>query len=179
MVTASSRAVLKKTVAGNGANGAGDRQKPLHRVRTVRLQQGVSMRTAARHTGTDVRQLKLQEQETTDLRISDLHKWQLALDVPIGELLVEPESTLSPPILERARMVRLMKTIAAIQERSQSVRIRRMAQTAAEQLVEIMPELKDVSPWHEYGQRRSLNEFGRIVDRQMPDDAFHQPYPPE
>lgn len=176
MVTAGSSAVSKKAAVTSGANGAAACQKSLHRVRTVRLQQGVSMRTAARHTGTDVRQLKLQEQETTDLRISDLHKWQLALEVPIGELLVEPGSSLSPPVLERARMVRLMKTIAAIQERSPSIRIRRMADTAAEQLVEIMPELKDVSPWHEYGQRRGLNEYGRIVDRQMPDDAFQQPY---
>jgi hypothetical protein len=132
------------------------------------------MRTAARHTGTDVRQLKLQEQETTDLRISDLHKWQLALDVPISELLVEPDYCLSPPVLERARLVRLMKTIRAIQQRASSIRIRRMAETAADQLVEIMPELKEVSAWHEYGQRRSLNEYGRVVDRQVPDDLFHQ-----
>jgi transcriptional regulator with XRE-family HTH domain len=179
MVTAGSNAVSKKAAAPQGANGTGPQQQPLHRVRKVRLQQGMSMRTAARHTGTDVRQLKLQEQETTDLRISDLRKWQHALDVPIGELLVEPESSLSPPVLARARMVRLMKTIAAIQERTQSSRIRRMADTAAEQLVEIMPELKDVSPWHEYGQRRSLTEFGRIVDRQVPEDVLQQPYAPE
>ena len=68
-----------------------------------------------------------------------------------------------------------MKTIAAIHERAQSVRIQRMAETAADQLVEIMPELKDVSPWHEYGQRRSLNEYGRIVERQMSDDFLQQP----
>jgi hypothetical protein len=114
----------------------------------------------------------LQEQETTDLRISDLHKWQVALDVPIGELLVEPDSSLSPPILDRARLLRLMKTVRAILDRSQSASIRRMAQTAADQLIEIMPELEDVGPWHEYGQRRSLNEYGRIAERQLPDDLL-------
>ena len=173
MVTSSCGAVSARAAMSRSSPVGGDR-RPLHRVRTVRLQQGVSMRTAARHTGTDVRQLRLQEQETTDLRISDLQKWQVALDVPLSELLVEPESALSRPILERSRLVRLMKTIAAIRERAQSVRIQRMAQTAAEQLLEIMPELKDVSPWHEYGQRRSLNEYGRVVERQMSDELLQQ-----
>ena len=35
-----------------------------------------------------------------------------------------------------------------------------------------MPELEDVSPWHDYGQRRSLDEFGRIADRPVSDDIF-------
>jgi hypothetical protein len=118
----------------------------------------------------DVRQLRLQEQESTDIRLSDLHKWQKALDVPLAELLVEPESSLSPPVMDRARLVRLMKTAAAIRERAEAVGIRRMAQMLCEQLAEIMPELKDVSPWHDYGQRRSLEEYGRIVDRTVPDD---------
>jgi transcriptional regulator with XRE-family HTH domain len=171
MVTASSGAVSARAAMNRSISAGGD-QKPLHRVKTVRLQQGVSMRTAARHTGTDVRQLRLQEQETTDLRISDLHKWQVVLDVPISELLVEPEASLSRPILERSRLVRLMKTIAAISERAQSVRIQRMAETAAEQLVEIMPELKEVSPWHDYGQRRSLSEYGRVAEHQICDDLL-------
>ena len=146
-------------------------QGPLmHRIRTVRLQQGASLRSVARQSGVDVRQLRLQEQESTDVRLSDLHKWQKALDVPLVELLVEPESSLSPPIMNRARFVRLMKTAAAIRDRAESVGIKRMAQMLCEQLVEMMPELTDVSPWHDYGQRRSLEEFGRIVDRTVSDD---------
>ena len=47
-----------------------------------------------------------------------------------------------------------------------------MAETLVEQLVEIMPELKNVSPWHTYGQRRSLEEYGRVVERRLSDDAF-------
>jgi hypothetical protein len=38
----------------------------------------------------------------------------------------------------------------------------------SEQLVEIMPELKQVAPWHSVGQRRTLDEYGRIVERQIP-----------
>lgn len=147
-------------------------RSPLHRIRTVRLQQGVSMRTAARHTGVDVRQLRLQEQETTDLRLSDLRKWQKALDVPLSELVVEPDDGLSAPVMERARMVRVMKTVAAIRARSKSVNIQRMAEMLSEQLAEIMPELAEVSPWHNYGQRRSLDECGRIMEQTYSDELL-------
>src|SRR5688572_18879688 len=84
--------------------------KRMHRIRTVRRLQGVSLRSAARQIGVDVRRLRAQEAETADLHISDLHKWQKALDVPMSELLEEPDTQLSRPILERARMIRLMKT---------------------------------------------------------------------
>ncbi len=148
-------------------------QKPhMHRIRTVRLQQGASLRSVARQTGVDVRQLRLQEQESTDIRLSDLHKWQKSLDVPLSELIVEPDTSLSRPVMERARMVRLMKTAAAIRERTESVRIERMAQMLIEQLTEIMPELNDVNPWHEFGQRRGLDEYGRIVERTVSDDML-------
>src|SRR4051812_68618 len=77
--------------------------KRMHRIRTVRRLQGVSLRSAARQIGLDVRRLRAQENETTDLHISDLHKWQKALDVPVSELLEEPDTQLSRPVLERAR----------------------------------------------------------------------------
>ena len=147
-------------------------QQQLHRIRSVRLQQGVSLRSAARATGTDIRQLRLQEQETTDLRISDLHKWVKALDVPVTELLAECEEPLSRPVLERARMVKLMKTTMAILERSEEAGIRRMAQMMADQLLEVMPELEDVGPWHNYGQRRSLDELGVAADRTLNYEAL-------
>ena len=69
----------------------------MHRIRTVRLQQGTSLRSVARQSGVDIRQLRLQEQESADVRLSDLHKWQKALDVPLSELIVEPDASLSPP----------------------------------------------------------------------------------
>lgn len=142
--------------------------KRMHRIREVRRLQGVSLRSASRQIGLDVRRLRAQESESTDLHISDLLKWQKALDVPVSELLEEPDTQLSRPVLERARMIRLMKTAQAILERSNSTSIRRMAQMLIEQLTEIMPELKHVGAWHSVGQRRSLNELGRIVERTIP-----------
>jgi transcriptional regulator with XRE-family HTH domain len=147
----------------------------MHRIRTVRLQQGASLRSVARNSGVDIRQLRVQEHESTDMRLSDLHKWQQALDVPLAELLEDPGSTLSQPVLDRARLVRLMKTATAIRERCDSIGIRRMAQMLCEQLTEIMPELDGVGPWHDYGQRRSLDECGRIMERTISDDLFHHP----
>ncbi len=138
----------------------------MHRIRTVRLQQGASLRSVARNSGVDVRQLRLQEQESTDVRLSDLHNWQKALDVPlaraVGRTRRGPFAAGDGAGSDGAR---LMKTAVAIRERSESVGIRRMAQMLCEQLTEIMPELTDVSPWHDYGQRRSMDELGRIVDR--------------
>ena len=153
-------------------NDTKQRSNVLHRIRKVRLQQGVSLRSAARQMGSDIRSLRLQEQESTDLRLSDLHKWQKALDVPLTDLVEETDEPLSRPVLERARLIRLMKTAKAIEERSPTASVTRMAETLVSQLVEIMPELRDVSPWHQFGQRRSLDEFGVVVERRMSDDLI-------
>ena len=67
-------------------------------------------------------------------------------------------------------MVRLMKTVMAILESAEGNSVRRMAQNLVEQLVEVMPELQDVSAWHAVGQRRSLSELGRIADNPISDE---------
>lgn len=146
--------------------------RPLHRLVAVRQQQGISRRTLARRLGMDVGEVKWQEQATSDIWLSKLYDWQQVLDVPVAELLVESEEPLSSPVLRRAQMVRLMKTVAAILERSQQVSIRRMAQMLAEQLVEVMPELAEVGPWHTVGKRRSRNDLGQAAQRRLSSDLF-------
>jgi hypothetical protein len=49
---------------------------------------------------------------------------------------------------------------------------RRMAENLVEQLCDIMPELKEVSPWHTVGQRRSLEELGRAAEQVIDDSAM-------
>jgi transcriptional regulator with XRE-family HTH domain len=144
----------------------------LHRIAEVRHQQGMSLRTVSRHMGIEGRILKQQEEETTDLPLSALYRWQEALGVPVADLLVESDATLSPPVMERARMIRVMKTVAAIMENADTPSIRRLAQTLVDQLVEIMPELEGVSPWPAVGQRRSLDDFGRAADRRLASPVF-------
>ena len=168
------------TTARSKANSRSSEKKEervtFHRVKTVRRLQGVSLRSAARQLGTDIRQTRAMEDETSDLRLSDLYRWQRALAVPISELLVEMDTPLSRPVMERARMIRLMKTTTAILERSPTPAIKRMAQMLVEQLIEIMPELKEVTPWHAIGQRRSMDDYGRVAERRMPDELLNSAY---
>jgi len=144
----------------------------LHCIANVREQQGMSLRSAARRMQMDVSELKMLERPTTDMSLSTLYKWQAALEVPVASLLVDQDDPLSEPVLKRARMIRLMKTAAALLEKADSKPIERMATMLIEQLVEIMPELKEVSAWHAVGQRRSLDECGRIAEQTLPDDWF-------
>jgi hypothetical protein len=163
------------TNGGKGRKQCTERAVHLHRVKTVRRQQGVSLRTAARQLGFNIRDVRRQEDEANDLRLSELYNWQAALGVPLLDLLVDPGTSLSRPVLERARMVRLMKTALTIQQRPATPQVRRLTQMLVEQLIEIMPELAEVSPWHSVGQRRTLDEFGRISEHRLPDDFFQSP----
>ena len=133
--------------------------RPLHRLAAVRRLQGVSRRAIARRLNVDIATVKEHERETNDLPLSVLYQWQKMLDVPVAELLVDTDEPLSPPIQHRARMVRVMKTVLAILERSTQVGVRRMAENLVAQLVELMPELKGVSAWHAVGQRRRLPQL--------------------
>jgi transcriptional regulator with XRE-family HTH domain len=175
MATAEIGMIGTMTVPIVSSRSAQPQSQQLHRIREIRLREGVSLRSAARQMGTDIRSLRLQEQESTDLRLSDLRRWQQALDVPLSELVMDEELPLSRPVMERARMIRLMKTAAAIHERAPNLGIKRMAQMMVDQLVEIMPELKEVSPWHQFGQRRSLDDFGRVMERTVADESLHGP----
>ncbi len=161
--------------ATGGARNHGASSRPLHRLATVRRQQGISQRNIARRLNVDIAVARQQEEETTDLPLSLLYQWQQVLDVPIAELLVDSESPLSPPVMERARMVKVMKTVAAIVEKANTPPMKRLVQMLCNQLLEIMPELADVAPWHTVGQRRTLEEYGRVVERQLPDDMFRRP----
>ena len=62
--------------------------------------------------------------------------------------------------------------VAALMERAPTPAVHRMANMLVEQLLEIMPELAEVSAWHNYGQRRSLDEYGVAVERSLPDHVF-------
>jgi len=147
-------------------------RRPLHQLGLVRQREGVSRRTVARRLNIDVGQVRLQEKEDTDLWLSTLYEWQRALEVPVSELLIDSNDPLSGPVLKRAQVLRLMKTTKAILERSKQPSIRRMAQMLIEQLLEVMPELKDVTPWHAVGQRRTQAELGQAAERGLAIDWF-------
>jgi transcriptional regulator with XRE-family HTH domain len=148
-------------------------ERALHRLAEVRRQQGVTRRTVARRLNTDIGSVKQQEQPNADLTLSTLYAWQEVLDVPVAELLLETEEPLSAPVLKRAQLVRIMKTAAAILERSQQAGVKRLAQMLVEQLCEIMPELSGVSPWHTVGRRRTQDELGQAAQRSISFEVLH------
>jgi transcriptional regulator with XRE-family HTH domain len=147
-------------------------RRPLHRLALIRQQQGISRRTVARRLNIDLSEVREQESDSTDITLSQLYAWQQALDVPLSELLLEADDSLSPAIMQRAQLVRLMKSALAIQENAKQESIRRMIQSLIDQLLEIMPELAGVGPWHAVGQRRRLDELGVAAERRMSDDVF-------
>ena len=69
----------------------------LHRLATVRRQMGISRRSMARRLGISVAEVKSQEETGGDLPLAALYQWSEALDVPVSELLNEPDASLSPP----------------------------------------------------------------------------------
>ena len=168
------RFAAEPSPTSTGSKSTGSNTRSLHRLATVRRQQGVSLRNMARRMNVDMSTVRQQEEETADLPLSVLYQWQKILEVPIAELLVDINSPLSPPVMERARMVKVMKTVAAIMEKANTPSLKRLLQMLCEQLREIMPELTDVAPWHSVGQRRTLDEYGRAVERQMPDSVFRR-----
>jgi transcriptional regulator with XRE-family HTH domain len=144
-------------------------KKPLHRIADVRRRQGISVRSVARRMHTSIDQVRRQEEPGNDMLLSELLRWQKALEVPLADLLVESDGPLSEPTMTRARLLRIMKTVRAIKETATSSSIQRFATMLEQQLVELMPELKDVAAWHSIGQRRSPNELGRTAERVLPD----------
>lgn len=139
--------------------------KPLHRLREARRQEGVSLRTMAERLGVSTSEVIEQEQEATDLPLSVIYRWQAALKLPLGELLLEPGDGRSDILEFRSQMVRLMRTARSIQENSRQKQIRVMTQNLVNQLLEIMPELDTVKSWPSVGKRRRRHELGVAVQR--------------
>ena len=140
-----------------------------HRIAEVRQSQNLSIACAAKRLGVETVEAKRQEKPETDLTLSQLYKWQEILDVPLEELLPEHDDMLESPIQIRAKLVRIMKTVRSIMEQSGSEEnvVRHLSQTLFDQLVEIMPELKEVTAWPSIGQAREFKDYGQAVYRRF------------
>ncbi|MBA61820.1 MAG: hypothetical protein CMJ76_05575 [Planctomycetaceae bacterium] len=139
----------------------------VNRIAFVREQQEMTLRSVARHTGVDVRTLRKQEKPTANLTLTELADWSKALDVPVANLIEEPESTLDNPVKKRAAMVRIMRSAMSIHDAAESGKMSALAETLVSQLVELMPELEGLAAWPQYGQRRGPEEVGRVAERPL------------
>ena len=86
----------------------------------------------------------------------------------------EPGDSLSPRVQMRAQLLKVMKTAMAIRRQARSEAERRLGRLFVEQLLEIMPELKEVSGWPAVGHRRRADEMGRIGENPISDDWLHE-----
>jgi transcriptional regulator with XRE-family HTH domain len=116
----------------------------LHRLGEVRRQKNIARGAVARHLGVTVAQVIEQECGTADLPLSVLYKWAEALGVPVTELLVQANDPLSATSLDRTRIVQIFGTAMGIMRWAGNLQTKRWAETLIDQLIEIMPQLRDV-----------------------------------
>ena len=147
-----------------------EQAKPLHRLQEIRNQQDISIRSLSRRMNVTASEVRMQEEPDFDLRLSTLYRWQQALGVPAAELLVEAGDGLSAPIQLRARLLRMMKTIATILDQPQSDRTTNLIANLKNDILEVMPEVENVDRWHGSSSDRS-GDIAAAVLRQI-DDAF-------
>jgi hypothetical protein len=143
-----------------------------HRIAEVMEQERVSPRAAALRMNLTQSQVQAEANPASDLRISDLYRWQAALEVPLAEMLREPGNELSPQVRFRSSLLKIMRTVRSLQDHTDGGRTRNLVMTLAGQLLELMPELKHVSAWPVFGQRRRSEEMGAIADKRVSDDFF-------
>ncbi|MEN6406210.1 MAG: hypothetical protein ABFC77_07050 [Thermoguttaceae bacterium] len=141
--------------------------RPLHRLGEVRHQERIASRRVAQMLGVSIQEVERQEDPSADLRLSDLYGWEKALGVPAAELLRDPDGELSPPVRLRAQLLRVMKTVRSLQEEARQPRVRRLAEMLAEQILEIMPELKDTAAWPAIGHQRRRRDLGQAFYRRI------------
>jgi hypothetical protein len=147
-------------------------ERPLHRIAQVMQQEGVGLRTAARRMNVSPPQARAESDATCDLTLSDLYRWQTALNVPVADLLIEPEVALSPAVAWRSQLVKAMRTVRSIQLLVDDEAVQTLTIQLIKQLTDMMPELTDVAPWPLKGRPRTTDELGAIAEKQLPDDYF-------
>jgi hypothetical protein len=164
----------------NGLHVSGGRRQPIrtidavrrHRIDEILQEEGISLRSIAHRMGVTTAQAKSEADPLFDLTLTALHRWQAALGVPIGDLLTPPGMLLSAAIGLRAKLLNAMRTVRSIQLRVDDEPTQALAITLAQQMLEIMPELKSITAWPTVGTRRKLNDFGVIANRTLPDEFF-------
>lgn len=144
----------------------------LHRISEVMEAECVGVRTAALRMKLSMSQVRAESEPTSDLRLSDLYRWQAALRVPIGELLNEPVTDLSPAVAWRGRMLKVMRTARSIEALTDQECVHSLAMILVQSLEALMPELDQVPAWPLQGQLRTGDELGAAADRRLSDDFF-------
>ena len=134
----------------------------IHRIREVRQKQGVQLRMVERHLGltrSDAREIEHPEH---DLRVSELVKFAVLLNVPVGELLIDAEC--DEIIKMRGLVLRLCRIANTLLERAPNQDVRILAESIRNQIIEVMPQVDDQHGLLSVGSLRTGDEMGRIAE---------------
>ncbi len=153
------------------ANGSNAHLNNCHRLKTARLTAEMSLRSVARRMNVTMATARAEEEGNCNLCISDLYRWQRALQVPLTELLEPPSTGLSEPVRQRACLVRLAKTAKTLLTKCSHGANHRLVSRMVDQLHELMPELREVGTWPE-GRPRPLDDLGRTADEILTSEWF-------
>jgi transcriptional regulator with XRE-family HTH domain len=150
-------------------------QMPLHRLAAVRAARKVSPSVLAQRLNITAEQVKLREQGSVDLPLSELYKWAAALEVPVERLLVNSDVVVPVPEMDLESAKELLRTARALCAETDHPNLERMATALVEQIVELAPELKDaaLAPAAE-GRRRAGRAHSMVVP-QLPENVFIKP----
>src|SRR3954453_21809589 len=88
-------------------------RRGLQKLCSARRRQGLSIRCIAQRLGLTVGEVGAQGDGRSDLLLSEIFWWQGALEVPVQELLQEPDDALSSMVSMRAQLLKVMKTAMA------------------------------------------------------------------
>ena len=149
--------------------------KPLHRIREIRAQHDVSLRSLARKMHVPMREIRAQEDPSCDLPLTAVYLWQQALNVPAAEILVEPDDRLSAPVNIRARLLRMMKTVITILEEPQPDRTCNLLENLKNDILAVMPEVEHIDRWHGSGGPRDSEDIAAAVLRQVNEELLRDP----
>ena len=148
-----------------------------HRLAEVMECEGVSPRAMALRLGIPLGELNRRMHPDFDPMLSELYHWGAALGVPIGDLLDEPEESLSESVRRRAELIKVMRTVETLHQRFANSPQQVLTRRLREDLIEIMPELDRVSAWPSVGQRRTMDEYGALAEHPIPAfDIFGEDY---
>ncbi len=145
-----------------------------HHIRSTCKAEGVSARKVARRWKISLKEVRRQLNESTDLRLSELHRWQALLRVPFAELLpANAELALANPVSRRSQLIKAMKTVMSIQDAARQVSVQRLVSALIDQLTVIMPELAEVERWHGTEIGRGLYDDDRVARLNLSEIVAH------
>jgi len=157
-----------------------DPEKPLHQLQAVRDRQGMSVRKIAGNIGSSISIVQAEEEPGSDLLVSQLYRYQIALEVPLIELIEEPNDKSESSVGARASLVQVIKFFHSIRNRDglprRYVKLLDLFRVQICELIEDGAKLfREISPWPSVGHRRSTGEVGRIAEHSVPDQFLLGP----